>query len=181
MTPPVAGSELNLIPRDTAYDPPRNRSSLSPFMLRISDSIPSTAVLGAALPEHKVVRTPGVGAHMCSACWPVSSAPSPSLHLLPAVLRHESRPSHCTLSPWDAGAAFASFLPHVPFPTDESAPFTRRGVRIRLPALRTSLIVCPGFLLLRSTTKPVAKSLCPSKSPRTRIKSMNLFSKASWV
>lgn len=33
---------------------------------------------------------------------------------------------------------------------------------------------------LRSTTKPAARSPCPSKLPRTRIKSMNLFSRASW-
>lgn len=35
--------------------------------------------------------------------------------------------------------------------------------------------------LLRSTTKPAARSLCPSTSPGTRTKSTSLFSRASWA
>lgn len=47
--------------------------------------------------------------------------------------------------------------------------------------LRILLIVSLDFLLLRSTTKPAARSPCPRESRGTRTKYMSSSSKASWV
>ena len=57
------------------------------------------------------------------------------------------------------------------------------GVGLGPPAtLRTAPHVSVSVLLPpRSTTKPAAKSPCPKESRRTRTRSMNLSSKASWV
>ena len=78
------------------------------------------------------------------------------------------------------GAAF-SFSLRTPSPhTETAAPFRGSGCQAAYHP-QAFLMGCLSFRLLRSTTKPAAKSPCPSMSPRTRTKSTNWFSRASWV
>ena len=79
-----------------------------------------------------------------------------------------------------AGAASPSFLPRIPSaPQRCSGPFAGSGVGLR--AARPSQYSLSLACLRRSTTKPVAKSLCPNRWPGTRTECVSLFFKASWA
>lgn len=77
------------------------------------------------------------------------------------------------------GAAFSFSLPTPSPHTETAAPFRGSGCQAAYHP-QAFLMGCLSFRILRSTTKPAAKSPCPSMSPRTRIKSTNWFSGASW-
>lgn len=73
-----------------------------------------------------------------------------------------------------------SFSLPTPSPhTETAAPFRGSGCQAAYHP-QAFLMGCLSFRILRSTTKPAAKSPCPSTSPRTRTKSTNWFSRASW-
>lgn len=111
----------------------------------------------------------------------MAPTPSPSLKCLGVS------PTHLIV-PVLSGSWVLPFPSPFPYrlPTQEAAtPFAGSWCCVLLlgclPLSRLSSLFVLAFHLVRSTTKPVAKSPCPSKSPRTRTKSMNWFSKVNWV
>lgn len=91
-------------------------------------------------------------------------------------------PAHLTTlrSSGKPGPAFSFSLPTPSPHTETAAPFRGSGCQAAYHS-QAFLMGCLSFHLVRSTTKPVAKSPYPSMSPRTRTKSMNWFSRVSWV